>query len=109
MKQFLLFFCLLLSMSTFAIELTCVHSIPTTSVTGAMEGEDFVVHIINHWGVRYMPLTTTPVSADDVERVIMKAKVFEKLGDHYIFRWKLKDWTRTDEFLISCSNGKEVL
>jgi hypothetical protein len=74
-----------------------------------MEGEDFVVHIINHWGVRYMPLTTTPVSADDVERVIMKAKVFEKLGDHYIFRWKLKDWTRTDEFLISCSNGKEVL
>jgi hypothetical protein len=109
MKLFFIFLSLFGSFSAFSLELTCVHSIPRTSIIGAAEGDEFVLHLINHWGVRYMPLTTIPLSADDLEGVIKKARIFEKLGDHYIFRWKLKDCKRTDADLMSCSNGEELI
>lgn len=107
-KITILILALLLPPYSFGMSLTCVTSIPTTSVTAAVEGEDLIVHVIHHFGMKYMPLTTTLISLSEIEGVIQKAKTFEKLGDHYIFRWPLKNCTQTDEDLFSCSNGEET-
>jgi hypothetical protein len=109
MKKIIPLLLLCTAISSFGMEVNCVHSIPITSVTGRLEGGVFVVHLVNHWGVKYMPLSTTPVSADDLEGLKKKAKVFNKLGDHFIFRWKIDNCSKTDEDLFSCSNGEETL
>lgn len=101
----------LVSLSSFAapVDVVCVTEIPSTSVNAQMQGQELEVHVIHHFGMKFMPIETGMVTPSDLPLLAQKAKVFEKLGDHYIFHFDPANCNRTDKDLMSCSAGKEVI
>ncbi|MFP5386196.1 MAG: hypothetical protein ACLGHN_08965 [Bacteriovoracia bacterium] len=94
-----------LSLSVSAMEVICVTEFPTTSVVGDVEGDEFVVNIIHHNGMKYMPIYTGMTTPNDLATLAEKANDFAKLGDHYIFRWPLANCKREDSDIMGCSGG----
>lgn len=99
---------LMVSVSSFAMQLTCITAYPTTSVVSEIEGDEFVVHVYHHNGVRYMPLQTGIVTPNDLPNLAAKAELFELMGNHYALRWDLSDCKRVNEDIMSCTRGKET-
>lgn len=93
------------SLSVSAMEVICVTEFPTTSVYGETQEDEFVVHVIHHNGMRFMPIYTGMVTPHDLATLAKKAEEFSKLGDHYIFRWPASSCKREDTDLMGCSGG----
>lgn len=89
-----------------ALTLNCVTEIPTTSVVSEVENDEFVVHVIHHFGYEYMPIQTGIVTPHDLPALADKAEQFSKLGNHYVFRWKLEKCRQFDKDIMSCGGGE---
>lgn len=103
-----LFLLLTFPLSAFALRLTCVTEYPTTSVVGEEEGDMFTVHVFHHNGMKYMPISTGMNTPNDIPYLQEKAESFAKIGDHYVFQWKLEKCKRVDQELMYCSGGEET-
>jgi hypothetical protein len=109
MKSFITFAsALLLSASAMAMKVSCVTEIPTTTVYGLEEGDEFVVWVYHHNGVGYMPLHMGVVTPNDLPMLAEKAADFERLGERYEFRYPIEKCSRFDKDIMSCQFGKET-
>jgi hypothetical protein len=100
---------LLISTSTFAMELSCVTEFPTTSVYGEEQGDEFVVMVYHHNGTGYLPLHNGIITPNDLPVMQERAQIFESLGQLYEFRYPLSECQRIDKDIMTCSKGKETV
>lgn len=98
----------MVSVSSFAMQLSCITEFPTTSVVSEIEGDEFVVHVFHHNGVRYMPLYTGIITPNDLPNMAAKAEMFASIGDHYVLRWDLSKCKRVNQDIMSCTGGKDT-
>lgn len=99
---------LLISTSSFAVNLACVTEFPTTSIYGEVEGDDFVVKVYHHNGTGYMPLHIGVITPNDLPEMQRRAEDFERLGELYEFRYPVENCQRIDQDILSCNGGKET-
>jgi hypothetical protein len=109
MKLLLVLATTLISFASYGMELSCVTEFPTTSVVGEMDKKEFVVHVIHHNGMKYMPIQTGMITPSDLAALAQKTEEFAKLGDYYIFRWDGSKCKTIDRDIMNCSDGKETV
>lgn len=86
----------------------CVTTTPTTSVITEVKGDLLNVRVINHFGVKYMPIHDSLLTSGDIGALEKRAQMVQGLDDQFEFSFPLNKCGQYADGIISCTHGSTI-
>lgn len=84
------------------LNFSCVTLYPTTSFLASSAGNKVFIRLINHNGVKLMPIVSSPMTANDLPLLQHKAHLLSALGKESLFEFDLKNCTHHKDGTLHC-------
>jgi hypothetical protein len=103
-------FVLSLFLSVFALSaqqpekmnVVCITEIPTTSFIGETEKGKIKFRLVNSFGVKYMPISTSLITFNDLNTIQQRGQALQVLGKESEFEFDLKRCQSFNDGNFSC-------
>ena len=91
-----------------SLEFACVTQFPTTSFIADMDNGRVKVNMINHNGIKFMPIHSGLVTINDLKILTERAEILANIGEQAQFFFDLENCELHDDTTFSCYRGGTI-